>query len=50
VAKNNQNQDEIVVQGDFSDELIELIITNWPHVRRRRKKKKDKSAIVTQYK
>jgi density-regulated protein DRP1 len=35
VAKNNQNQDEIVVQGDFSDELIELIITNWPHVSRR---------------
>ncbi|ORZ07661.1 translation initiation factor SUI1 [Absidia repens] len=32
VAKNNQNQDEIVVQGDFSDELIELIIANWPHV------------------
>ncbi|KAI9308187.1 translation initiation factor SUI1 [Cunninghamella echinulata] len=32
VAKNNQNQDEIVVQGDFSDELIELILANWPHV------------------
>ncbi|CAO3626919.1 unnamed protein product [Cunninghamella blakesleeana] len=32
VAKNNQNQDEIVVQGDFSDELLELIVTNWPHV------------------
>ncbi|CAO3587391.1 unnamed protein product [Absidia cylindrospora] len=32
VAKNNQSQDEIVVQGDFSDELIELILANWPHV------------------
>ncbi|KAG0167909.1 Translation machinery-associated protein 22 [Apophysomyces sp. BC1034] len=32
VAKNNQNQDEIVVQGDFSDELHDLILANWPHV------------------
>ncbi|KAF7722186.1 Translation machinery-associated protein 22 [Apophysomyces ossiformis] len=32
VAKNNQNQDEIVVQGDFSDELHEMILANWPHV------------------
>lgn len=32
VAKNNQNQDEIVVQGDFSDELLDLILANWPHV------------------
>ncbi|ORX61704.1 density-regulated protein DRP1 [Hesseltinella vesiculosa] len=32
VAKNNQNQDEIVVQGDFSDEVLELIMANWPHV------------------
>ncbi|KAI8065655.1 translation initiation factor SUI1 [Gongronella butleri] len=32
VAKNNQNQDEIVVQGDFSDEVMELIMANWPHV------------------
>ena len=33
VGKNNQNQDEIVVQGDFSDELRDLIGHNWPHVR-----------------
>ncbi|KAL1926212.1 hypothetical protein VTP01DRAFT_6077 [Rhizomucor pusillus] len=32
VAKNNQNQDEIVVQGDFSDELVELILSTWPQV------------------
>ncbi|GAB5589857.1 Translation machinery-associated protein 22 [Umbelopsis nana] len=32
VAKNNQNQDEIVVQGDFSDELLDLILANWPHI------------------
>ncbi|OAD08054.1 hypothetical protein MUCCIDRAFT_133385, partial [Mucor lusitanicus CBS 277.49] len=25
VAKNNQGQDEIVVQGDFSDELLKMI-------------------------
>ncbi|KAI8378622.1 translation initiation factor SUI1 [Blakeslea trispora] len=30
VAKNNQGQDEIVVQGDFSDDIHELILTNWP--------------------
>ncbi|KAI8143244.1 translation initiation factor SUI1 [Fennellomyces sp. T-0311] len=32
VAKNNQNQDEIVVQGDFSDDLRELILSKWPQV------------------
>ncbi|KAJ8654794.1 hypothetical protein O0I10_009515 [Lichtheimia ornata] len=32
VAKNNQNQDEIVVQGDFSDEIHDLILANWPKV------------------
>ncbi|KAI9031624.1 translation initiation factor SUI1 [Phycomyces nitens] len=32
VAKNNQGQDEIVVQGDFSEELNDLILANWPHV------------------
>ncbi|KAI8381513.1 mitochondrial translation initiation factor [Radiomyces spectabilis] len=32
VAKNNQNQDEIVVQGDFSDELFDLILANWSQV------------------
>ncbi|EIE84043.1 hypothetical protein RO3G_08748 [Rhizopus delemar RA 99-880] len=32
VAKNNQGQDEIVVQGDFSDELYQLILSNWPNV------------------
>ena len=32
VAKNNQGQDEIVVQGDFSDELHNLILSNWPNV------------------
>lgn len=32
VAKNNQNQDEIVVQGDFSDEIHDLILANWPNV------------------
>ncbi|KAI7903375.1 translation initiation factor SUI1 [Cokeromyces recurvatus] len=32
VAKNNQGQDEIVVQGDFSDELYKIILTNWPNV------------------
>ncbi|RUS29884.1 translation initiation factor SUI1 [Jimgerdemannia flammicorona] len=30
VAKNNQGQDEIVVQGDFSDEIMDLITENWP--------------------
>jgi Translation initiation factor SUI1 len=38
VAKNNQNQDEIVVQGDFSDELLDLILANWPHVSLLKKK------------
>jgi density-regulated protein DRP1 len=32
VAKNNQGQDEIVVQGDFSDELLKMILNNWPNV------------------
>ncbi|ORZ00927.1 translation initiation factor SUI1 [Syncephalastrum racemosum] len=32
VAKNNQNQDEIVVQGDFSAEVEELILKTWPQV------------------
>lgn len=32
VAKNNQGQDEIVVQGDFSDELHKLILSNWTNV------------------
>ncbi|KAI9268955.1 translation initiation factor SUI1 [Phascolomyces articulosus] len=32
VAKNNQNQDEIVVQGDFSDDLRDLILAQWPQV------------------
>ena len=32
VAKNNQNQDEIVVQGDFSDELLKMILSNWTNV------------------
>ena len=32
VAKNNQGQDEIVVQGDFSDELLKMILKNWTNV------------------
>ncbi|KAI9478136.1 MAG: translation initiation factor SUI1 [Benjaminiella poitrasii] len=32
VAKNNQGQDEIVVQGDFSDELYKMILSNWTNV------------------
>ncbi|KAG2229444.1 translation initiation factor SUI1 [Thamnidium elegans] len=32
VAKNNQGQDEIVVQGDFSDELLKMILSNWTNV------------------
>ncbi|KAI9363558.1 translation initiation factor SUI1 [Pilaira anomala] len=32
VAKNNQGLDEIVVQGDFSDELLKMILNNWPNV------------------
>ncbi|KAI8882276.1 eIF1-like protein [Backusella circina FSU 941] len=32
VAKNNQGLDEIVVQGDFSDEIHDLILQNWPAV------------------
>lgn len=32
VAKNNQNQDEIVVQGDFSDDIRDLILATWPQV------------------
>ncbi|KAI8643502.1 translation initiation factor SUI1 [Parasitella parasitica] len=29
VAKNNQNLDEIVVQGDFMDEVYEMILSQW---------------------
>jgi density-regulated protein DRP1 len=32
VAKNNQAQDEIVVQGDFSDDILKMILSNWPNV------------------
>lgn len=32
VAKNNQGLDEIVVQGDFSEEIHRLILTNWADV------------------
>ncbi|GAA5803964.1 translation initiation factor SUI1 [Helicostylum pulchrum] len=32
VAKNNQGLDEIVVQGDFSDELLKMILSNWTNV------------------
>ncbi|KAG1173286.1 hypothetical protein G6F70_005945 [Rhizopus microsporus] len=32
VAKNNQGQDEIVVQGDFSDDIYNIILTHWPNV------------------
>ncbi|KAI9488596.1 mitochondrial translation initiation factor [Zychaea mexicana] len=32
VAKNNQNQDEIVVQGDFSDDIHDLILAQWKQV------------------
>lgn len=34
VAKNNQGQDEIVVQGDFSDEIMDLITETWTAVSR----------------
>lgn len=32
VAKNNQGLDEIVVQGDFSEEIHRLILSNWADV------------------
>jgi len=32
VSKNNQSEEEIVVQGDFSDEIYDLIIQNWPNI------------------
>ncbi|KAJ1945563.1 Translation machinery-associated protein 22 [Linderina pennispora] len=32
VSKNPQGQDEIVVQGDFSDEILELILKMHPEV------------------
>lgn len=32
VAKNNQGQDEIVVQGDFSEDVLKMILTNWTNV------------------
>ncbi|KAF9970614.1 Translation machinery-associated protein 22 [Modicella reniformis] len=30
VTKNNQGNDEIVVQGDVSEDILELIVDNWP--------------------
>lgn len=33
VTKNNQGNDEIVVQGDVSDEIFDLILEHWPIVR-----------------
>lgn len=32
VTKNNQGNDEIVVQGDVSDEIFDLILEHWPIV------------------
>lgn len=32
VTKNNQGQDEIAIQGDFSDEVFDLILENWKAV------------------
>ncbi|CEP18620.1 hypothetical protein [Parasitella parasitica] len=32
VAKNNQGQDEIVVQGDFTEEVYRMILENWKQV------------------
>ncbi|KAF9586341.1 Translation machinery-associated protein 22 [Lunasporangiospora selenospora] len=32
VTKNNQGNDEIVVQGDVSDEIYDMILENWPIV------------------
>lgn len=32
VTKNNQSKDEIVVQGDVTDEIRELILATWPAV------------------
>jgi len=36
VTKNNQGNDEIVVQGDVSDEIFDLILEHWPVVRMHR--------------
>ena len=33
VTKNNQGNDEIVVQGDVSDEIFDLILEHWSIVR-----------------
>lgn len=33
VSKNPQGIDDIVVQGDVSDELLQLITTTWKNVR-----------------
>lgn len=32
VVKNNQGMDEIVVQGDVSDDLYDYILETWPNV------------------
>ncbi|KAI8052313.1 translation initiation factor SUI1 [Syncephalis plumigaleata] len=32
VTKNNQGKDEIVVQGDVTDDVRDLILTTWPAV------------------
>ncbi|CAG8610565.1 4959_t:CDS:2 [Funneliformis caledonium] len=32
VVKNNQGNDEIVVQGDVSDDLFDYILETWPDV------------------
>ncbi|KAG0238335.1 Translation machinery-associated protein 22 [Actinomortierella wolfii] len=32
VTKNNQGNDEIVVQGDVSDEIFDMILEQWPIV------------------
>ncbi|KAG9294295.1 hypothetical protein G9A89_021654 [Geosiphon pyriformis] len=32
VVKNNQGNDEIVVQGDVSEDLVDFILETWPNV------------------
>lgn len=32
VTKNNQGLDEIVVQGDVSDDIYDIILETWPEV------------------
>ncbi|KAL2911534.1 Translation machinery-associated protein 22 [Polyrhizophydium stewartii] len=32
VTKNPQGQDEIVVQGEFADDIFELILQTWPSI------------------